>query len=127
MSSSSIGSKEMTNAGGPALTHIASATGSGSGKHSAAVEVGALSAWSAEDFINHLKPLHMKGHINETPINHMLVDNGGSMSPMPYSLYKKLGSLDERLIKTSMMINGVEDESFCPSKGIASMEAGYWE
>lgn len=33
------------------------------------------------------------------------------MNPMPYSLYKKLGSLDKKLMKTSMMINGVEEES----------------
>jgi hypothetical protein len=64
-----------------------------------------------KDFISHLKPLHIKGHINGTPINHILVDNGESMNLMPYSLYKKMLSLDEKLIKSSMMISGVEKES----------------
>jgi hypothetical protein len=53
----------------------------------------------------------MKGHINGTLINHMLVDNGESMNLMPYSLYKKMLSLDEKFIKASMMNNGVEEES----------------
>jgi len=36
----------------------------------------------------------------------------GSMNPKPSSLYKKLGSLDEKLIKTSIMISGADESLF---------------
>ena len=29
-----------------------------------------------DDFVNHLEPLHVKGHINGTPVHSMLVDKG---------------------------------------------------
>jgi hypothetical protein len=34
-----------------------------------------------DDSINHLKPLHVKGHINSTPVHSMLVDSGGDSEP----------------------------------------------
>jgi len=48
--------------------------------------------------MNHLKPLHVKGHINGTLAHNMLVDSGSIVNLMPYSLYKKLGSTDEEMI-----------------------------
>ena len=53
---------------------------------------------------NHLKALYMRGHINGRPISRMLVDGGAIVNLMPYSLYKKLGRLDEELIKTNMTV-----------------------
>ena len=44
---------------------------------------------------NHLKALYMRGHINGKPISRMLVDGGAIVNLMPYSLYKKLGRMDE--------------------------------
>ena len=75
-----------------------------------------------DDSINHLKPLHVKGHINGTPVHSMLVDSGAIVNLMPYPLYKKLGGTDEELIKTNMMINGVGGGAPIPARGVASME-----
>jgi hypothetical protein len=52
------------------------------------------------DPINHLKPLHIKGHINGAPVHGMLVDSGAIVNVMPYPLYKKLGGTDDELVKT---------------------------
>lgn len=37
----------------------------------------------------------------------MLVDIGAIVNLMSYLLYKKLGGIDDELIKTNMMISGV--------------------
>lgn len=50
------------------------------------------------DSFNHLKPLHVKGHINDTWVHNMLVDSGSIVHLMPYSLYNKFGGTDEELI-----------------------------
>jgi hypothetical protein len=55
---------------------------------------------------NHLKALYMKEHINGKPISHMLVDGGAIVNLMPYPLFKKLGGLDDELIKTNMTVSG---------------------
>ena len=52
----------------------------------------------------------------------MLVDSGAIINLMPYSLYKKLGGMDEELIKTSMTVNGVGGGDPIGAKGVASME-----
>ena len=44
------------------------------------------------------------------------------MDIMPYSLYKKLGGMDEELIGTNMTISGVGGGEPIPAKGVASME-----
>ena len=75
-----------------------------------------------EDSVNHLKPLHVKGHINGTLAHNMLVDSGSIVNLMPYSLYRKLGGTDEELIRTDMMISGVVGGEPIPAKGVASME-----
>jgi hypothetical protein len=74
-----------------------------------------------EDSVNHLKPLHVKGHIDRTPVHSMLVDSGAIMNLMPYSLYKKLGGIDE-LIRTNMTISGIGGGEPTLAKGVASME-----
>jgi len=72
--------------------------------------------------VRHLKPLHVKGHINGTPVRHMLVDSGAIVNLMPYSLFKKLGCKDEELIRTNMTITGVGGGAPIPSRGIANVE-----
>ena len=52
----------------------------------------------------------------------MLVDSGAIVNLMPYSLYKKLGAMDEELIKTNMMVSGVRGGDPIGAKGVASME-----
>jgi len=75
-----------------------------------------------DDSINHLKPLHVKGHINGTPVHSMLVDSGAIVNLMPYPLYKKLGGTYEELIKTNMMISGVRGGAPILARGVANME-----
>ena len=60
-----------------------------------------------KDSDNHLKALYMRGHINGKPVSRMLVDTSAIVNLMPYSLYKKLGGMDEELIKTNMTVSGV--------------------
>jgi hypothetical protein len=72
--------------------------------------------------INHLKPLHVKGHINGTLVHNMLVDSGAIVNVMPYPLYKKLGGTDEELVKTNMTITGIGGGAPILARGIANME-----
>jgi hypothetical protein len=72
--------------------------------------------------INHLKPLHVKGHINGTLVHNMLVNNGVIVNVMPYPLYKKLGGTDEELVRTNMVIIGVGGGVPITARGIANME-----
>jgi hypothetical protein len=72
--------------------------------------------------VNHLKPLHVKGHINGTLVHNMLVDSGAIVNLMPYLLFKKLGGKDKDLVKTNMMISGVGGGEPLLTKGVATME-----
>ena len=64
----------------------------------------------------------MSEHINGKPISRMIVDSGVILNLMPYSWYKKLGSTDEELIKTNMMVSSIGGGDPIGSKGVASME-----
>ena len=46
----------------------------------------------------HLRPLFLKGYINDKPITKMLVDGGAAVNIMPYVTYQKLGLGEEDLI-----------------------------
>jgi hypothetical protein len=74
------------------------------------------------DPINHLKTLHIKGHINGAPVHGMLVDSRAIVNVMPYPLYKKLGDTDDELVKTNMTITGVGGGTPILARGIANME-----
>jgi hypothetical protein len=71
---------------------------------------------------DHLKPLFVRGHLDGSPIAHLLIDGGAVVNVMPYVVFKKLGKSDAELIKTNMMINGVRGGEPIPAKGVASME-----
>jgi hypothetical protein len=75
-----------------------------------------------KDSMNHLKPQHVKGHINGTPIHNMLVDSRAIVNLMSFSLYKKLGGTDEELIRTNITISGFGGGKPILAKGVASME-----
>ena len=64
----------------------------------------------------------MRGHINGKPISRVLVDGGAIVNLMPYSLFRKLGGKDEKLIKINMMVSGVGGGDPIGTKGDASME-----
>ena len=75
-----------------------------------------------EESVNHVKPLYVCGHLDGRPISRMLVDGGAVVNVMPYSLFRKLGKVDEELVKTNMTLAGVGGENPIEAKGIASME-----
>ena len=72
-----------------------------------------------EESVNHVKPLYVRGHLDGRPISRMLVDGGAVIND---SLFRKLGKVDEELVKTNMTLAGVGGEKPIEAKGIASME-----
>jgi hypothetical protein len=71
---------------------------------------------------DHLKPMYIRGHLDGTPVAHMLVDGGAMVNVMPYATFKKLGKTDADLVKMNMMLMSIEGEGPISHKGIASME-----
>jgi hypothetical protein len=55
----------------------------------------------------HLKPLYVRGHIDEKLISRMLIDGGAFINLMSYSIIKKLGREGDELVKTNLTLNGV--------------------
>ena len=64
----------------------------------------------------------MRGHINGKPVSRVLVDGGAIVNLMPYSLFRKLGGKDEKLIKINMMVSGMGGGDPIGAKGDAFME-----
>jgi hypothetical protein len=52
----------------------------------------------------------------------MLIDGGSIINLFPYSLFKKMGKSDEKLIKTNITVNGVGASKSIEPKGVASVE-----
>jgi hypothetical protein len=75
-----------------------------------------------KESVNHLKPLFVCGHIDGIPIAKMLVDGGAAVNLMPYSLYRKLGKQDDKLVKTNMTLSGVGTDSSIKAWGVTSVE-----
>jgi hypothetical protein len=69
----------------------------------------------------HLKSLYIWGHINGKPISRMLVDGGATINLMPYSVFKKLGRKDDKLIKTNLTLNSMGGNPM-EARGVVSME-----
>jgi hypothetical protein len=55
-------------------------------------------------------------------ISWMLVDRGAIINLMPYSFFKKMDKLDEKVIKSNMTINDVGGCEPIRDKGVASIE-----
>jgi hypothetical protein len=60
-----------------------------------------------EESSQHLKPLYIQGHINRKPVSRMLIDSSAAINLMSYSIFKKLGSEDNELMKTKLTLNDV--------------------
>jgi hypothetical protein len=75
----------------------------------------------SEESSQHMKPLYVRGHIDGRLISRMLVDGGAAVNLMSYSVFKKLGRKDDELVKTNLMLNGVEGNSM-EARGVVSME-----
>jgi hypothetical protein len=54
-----------------------------------------------------LKSLYIWEHIDGKPVSRMLVDGGAAVSLMPYTIFKKLGREDDKLVKTNITLNSV--------------------
>jgi hypothetical protein len=56
-----------------------------------------------EGLSQHLKLLYIRGHIDKKLISRMLIDGGAVVNLMPYTVFKKLGWEDNKLMKTNLM------------------------
>jgi hypothetical protein len=67
-----------------------------------------------EESSQHMKPLYIRGHIDERPISQMLIDDGTVVNLMPYSIFNKHGWKYDELIKTNLTLNDVGDNCHTP-------------
>jgi hypothetical protein len=78
-----------------------------------------------EESSQHLMLMYIWGHINGRPVSRMLVDGGAAINLMLYSVFKKLGREDDKLVKTNLTLNGVGDNQM-EARGVISMELTIW-
>jgi hypothetical protein len=45
-----------------------------------------------------LKPLYIQGHIDGKPVSRILIDGGGAINLMPYTVFKKIGREDDEFM-----------------------------
>jgi hypothetical protein len=69
----------------------------------------------------HMKPLFIWGHLDGTPIGHMLVDGGPSINILPMSLFEKLGHVEGDLSCTNLSLSGFAGDP-TEAKGIIFKE-----
>jgi hypothetical protein len=69
----------------------------------------------------HMKPLFIQGHLDGTPIGHMLVDGGASANILPLSLFKKLGHVKGDLKRTNLSLGDFAGDP-TEAKGIICKE-----
>lgn len=50
--------------------------------------------------MNHLKPLLIRAKVDGMVVNKVFVDGGATVNLMPYTLFKKMGKVDEDLQTT---------------------------
>jgi hypothetical protein len=74
-----------------------------------------------EESSQHLKPLYIRGYIDGKPVSKMLIDGGAAVNLMTYTVFKKLGSLDDELVNTNLTLNGVGGNPM-EARGVISME-----
>jgi hypothetical protein len=69
----------------------------------------------------HMKPLFIRGHLDRTPIGHMLVDGGASINILPLSLLKKLSHIEGDLKHTNLSLSSFVGDP-TETKGIICKE-----
>jgi hypothetical protein len=69
----------------------------------------------------HMKPLFIQGHLDGTPIGHVLVDGGARVNILPLSLFKKLGHVEGDLKCTNLSLSGFAGDP-TEAKGITCKE-----
>jgi hypothetical protein len=51
--------------------------------------------------------LYIQGHIDGKSISRMLIDGGDVINLMSYTIFRKLGRKDAKLVKTNLTLNGM--------------------
>jgi hypothetical protein len=69
----------------------------------------------------HMKPLFIRGHLDGTPIRHMLIDGDASINILPLSLFKKLGHVEGDLKHTNLSLSSFAGDP-TEAKGIICKE-----
>jgi hypothetical protein len=69
----------------------------------------------------HMKPLFIQGHLDGTPVGHMLVDGGASINMLLLSLFKKLNHIEGDLKHTILSLSGFAGDP-TEGKGIVYKE-----
>ena len=59
----------------------------------------------------HLKPLFIKVHMDEIPINKVLVDNGAVVNILPQGMLKKINKIEADLIRSDVLVSGFPSEN----------------
>jgi hypothetical protein len=53
----------------------------------------------------HMRPLYLRGYVNEKPLTKMFVDGGAAVNEMSYTTFRKLGMSPGDLTPTSIVLN----------------------
>ena len=69
----------------------------------------------------HLKPLHIKAHMDGRPVNRVLVDNGAAINILPTSILRKLLKTENDLIATDISVSGFASGA-TKTKGVIPIE-----
>jgi hypothetical protein len=69
----------------------------------------------------HMEPLFIQGHLDRTPVGHMLVDGGASINILSLSLFMKLGHIEGDLKRTNLSLNSFAGDP-TEAKGIICKE-----
>jgi hypothetical protein len=69
----------------------------------------------------HMKPLFIQGHLDKTPIGHMLVNGGANINILPLSLFKKLDHVEGDLKCTNLSLSSFAGDPM-ETKGIICKE-----
>jgi hypothetical protein len=69
----------------------------------------------------HMKPLFIWGHLDGTPVRHMLVDGGASVNILSLSLFKKLSHIEGDLKRTNLSLSSFAGDPM-EAKGIICNE-----
>jgi hypothetical protein len=69
----------------------------------------------------HMKPLLIRGYLDETPIGHILVDGGASINILSLSLFKKASHVEGDLKRTNLSLRGFAGDP-TEAKGIIYKE-----
>jgi hypothetical protein len=68
-----------------------------------------------------MKPLFIQGHLDETPIRHMLIDGGANINILPLLLFKKLSHVKGDVKRTNLSLSGFAGD-LTEAKGIICKE-----